>query len=69
MAELQGIGTEGIGGDDITAGFKIVFLYFLNDIRMTEIPTLRVFAGRKSGLLQQGTHAAVQIKQVFLHVV
>ena len=36
---------------------------------MTEIPTLRVFAGRKSGLLQQGTHAAVQIKQVFLHVV
>ena len=36
---------------------------------MREIPTFRVFSGRESGFLQQRTHAAVQIKQMFLHIV
>ena len=58
--QLEFIGTEGIGVDDLTSGVEIVPVNGTDQIRIGKIQKLGMAAGRQSFLLQDGPHGAVQ---------
>ena len=64
--QLAPVGAKGIGIDHMAAGIKIGLLNLNNHIRMAYIPPLRQRTGRKSLLLQERAHTAIQICNILL---
>ena len=65
--QLIATGTEGIGVDAVCALLDIFHVDVPNFCRMGHAVHRRIFSRLQSGMLQIGSHAAVQNDQLFLH--
>ena len=65
--QLVAAGTEGIGVDAICAFLDIFHVDISNFCCMGHAVHRRIFSRLQSGMLQIGSHAAVQNNQLFLH--
>ena len=58
--ELDGVGAEGVGGDDVGSGGEVLGVDGPDGVGPLQVPQLRLMAGGEAGGLEHGAHAAVK---------
>jgi hypothetical protein len=66
LAQLQAVGAEGAGVNNIRTGVRVRPVNFLDGFRVFDDPGLRTDAGRHSALLQLRSHRSVQNEDLVL---